>query len=227
MRYSLDNMYLKRAFLLSLFLHVGAIILFLSFATLHAEHSKPIRQERLSICLASQQPMPSSAEPQTEPNVTEETKAEKSRPNPSPKPTPSKPKPKPIATVAPIPSVTSSDDSPREEMRSIPIPTATPQEPPVNRAANTQENQIAQKIQAALLAAKTYPKRAQRAGMEGAVALCFTWTSKGVKEAHVCQKSKYTLLDEHSLETLKNAAETFPNVESPVEIRIVLSYTLK
>ena len=208
-------------------------MLLISFFTLRTEPSEPVRQERFHICLTPQQPTPTPAVPQNVPNVVEEPKVATPLPQlslkPSLKPTPPKPKPKPIATVVPTPALSAPHETPPEEARplSAEIPTETLMPKPLKHTTDAQENQIAHKIQAALLAAKTYPKRAQRAGMEGAVALCFIWTSAGVKEAHVCQKSKYALLDEHSLETLKQASETFPSVESPVEIRIVLSYTLK
>lgn len=222
-------MYLKRAFLLSLFLHVSVAMLLISFFTLRGKPSEPVRQERFHICLTPQQPTPIPAVPQNVPNVVEEPKAETHPSQPSSKPTPPKPKPKPIATVAPTPALSAPHETLHEEAHPLSAETTTEalMPKPLQHTTDAQENLIAHKIQAALLAAKTYPKRAQRAGMEGAVALCFIWTSAGVKEAHVCQKSKYALLDEHSLETLKQASKTFPSVESPVEIRIVLSYTLK
>ena len=89
-----------------------------------------------------------------------------------------------------------------------------------------QQEDITDAIQQAILRYKKYPKRAQRAEMQGTVIVGFSWSSLGLANLKVLKPSQYALLNEYCLELIINASKDFPKVEQTVDITIPIGFEL-
>lgn len=89
-----------------------------------------------------------------------------------------------------------------------------------------QQEEITDAIQQAILRYKQYPKRAQRAGMQGDVIVHFSWSSLGLAHLKILKPSAYALLNEYCLELIAHASKDFPKVEQNVDITIPIDFKL-
>lgn len=91
---------------------------------------------------------------------------------------------------------------------------------------NEAKMSITEAIMQAILRVKSYPKRAQRMGIEGEVIIGFRWTKNGIENLHIQKSSGQKLLDEHSLEMIQQAMHTFPQTSEPIDITIPIGFKL-
>lgn len=79
-------------------------------------------------------------------------------------------------------------------------------------------------IYTAILEHKSYPKRAQRMGIEGEVVVYFLWSKRGVENMKIEKSSGHSLLDSHCFEIVTLASKEFPMVDEPLEVSVPISF---
>ncbi len=73
-----------------------------------------------------------------------------------------------------------------------------------------------------------YPRQAQKMRMSGKVLIEFTWTNHQIlKNIKIITPSKYKLLNESALETIRLASKHFPKYNQTFNIRIPIIYSIK
>lgn len=112
------------------------------------------------------------------------------------------------------------------ELPKIPMPTPTIESSLQVNESHEATVSIIEAITQAILHVKSYPKRAQRMGIEGEVILCFRWTPSGIENLHIQKSSGQKLLDEHSLEMIQQAQHAFPPTKEPIDITIPIGFKL-
>ena len=163
------------------------------------------------------------------PEKIEEEPVKKIEQTPTPKPTPKVIKKQVIAQVK-VPVKKPEVLNVEEEKTLLPD---TPVQAPVNiieplhvSPKTNQQELITNAIQQAILRYKQYPKRAQRAEMQGTVVVGFSWSSLGLANLKVLKPSQYALLNEYCLELIAHASKDFPKVEQAVDITIPIGFEL-
>jgi len=157
----------------------------------------------------------------------EEEPVKKIEQTPKPKPTPKVIKKQ---VIAPIKEPLKKTEALSEEKTLL--PDTLVQAPvgiiePLHVSPNTnQQELITDAIQQAILRYKQYPKRAQRAGMQGTVIVGFSWSSLGLVNLKVLKPSQHTLLNAYCLELIQRASKDFPKVEQVVDITIPIGFEL-
>ena len=121
-------------------------------------------------------------------------------------------------TLEPIKSVETLPKEPFLEVE-------TTQEKPLHvKAASVPKVSPLDVIYAAILAHKSYPKRAQRMGIEGEVVVYFLWSKRGVENIKIEKSSGHSLLDNHSFEIIAGASKDFPVVDEPLEVSVPIAF---
>lgn len=150
-----------------------------------------------------------------------------------------KPKPKPVVKQTPVPvpkeepileeSPAVAESHPQEvnvATSSAPAPSSIL---PQGEATATMETDRAllERIYAAILKHKSYPRQAIRMKMEGEVVLEFGLKDNGeLSWVKVVRGSGYTLLDGHAMEVLKKASADFPSPNRRIKIQVPIAYEL-
>lgn len=88
------------------------------------------------------------------------------------------------------------------------------------------KDQILEKIRSIILAHKTYPKRAQRLGLEGEVIISFHLDGNRVLDVSIKNSSGHTILDAHALEIIQNASKEFPTLEDKIYVEVPIRFFL-
>lgn len=86
---------------------------------------------------------------------------------------------------------------------------------------------ITDAISSAIMQHKSYPKRAQRLGIEGEIVISFTWKDQTLSNLHIVKSSGHPILDEHALKILKEAQKIFPASTELLELNIPIVFVLK
>lgn len=109
-----------------------------------------------------------------------------------------------------------------------PMKSASVIQEPLTVGFSTQTHELLlSKIQAAIIAHKHYPKRAQREAIEGEVHVSFLWTKEGIKGLKIKTPSAHKLLNEYALELVRIASEDFPEVDEAMEIEVPIGFSLR
>lgn len=99
---------------------------------------------------------------------------------------------------------------------------------PLNVASSVQTHELLlSKIEAAIIAHKHYPKRAQRESMEGEVSVHFVWSKEGIKDLKIMMPCAHKLLNEYALELVRIASSDFPEVHEAIEIEVPIGFSLR
>jgi periplasmic protein TonB len=159
-------------------------------------------------------------------------------PQPDPKPvlptTPQTSAPQPEAASLPeasashpsqaVTSAAPADASPAPDLiRTHSSPSAAPK-----AKTSGPDATVLGQIRAMIENAITYPAVARRLRIEGVVVLSFMLASDGaVAKAEVLESSGSTVLDRKALKTLWELSGDFPSLESPTQLTIPISFSLK
>ena len=200
-------MYFWHSFGIALALHVSLLGAVLWFA-----------QQPLSSKKVEDKPMVLSIQIfQVEPIISQD---EAIVPLPLEKPKPMKPVKKIEPSIKPIKSV---DIQPKEPLLQV----ETTEEKPLHVKVETvpQANPL-DVIYTAILEHKSYPKRAQRMGIEGEVVVYFLWSKRGIENMKIEKSSGHSLLDSHCFEIVTLASRDFPMVDEPLEVSVPISFKL-
>lgn len=203
-----NRMYFWRSFGIALALHVslwGAVLWF-------------TQQPLLSKTVVEEKPMVLNIQmSQVEPIVSQD---EAIAPLPLAKPKPMKRVKKIEPSIKPNKSV---DIQPKEPLLQV----ETTEEKPLHVKVETvpQANPL-DVIYTAILEHKSYPKRAQRMGIEGEVVVYFLWSKRGVENMKIEKSSGHSLLDSHCFEIVTLASRDFPMVDEPLEVSVPISFKL-
>lgn len=85
---------------------------------------------------------------------------------------------------------------------------------------------LLEQIEKIIAQKKTYPKRAQREGMQGDVLVAFTWTPNGLSDLKIIKPSAHSLLNHYALELIENASKEFPPVSESLDITLPIGFNL-
>ncbi len=134
-------------------------------------------------------------------------------------------KPKPMKAVKKIePSnkpIKSVDIQPKEPL----VQVETTEEKPLHvKMETTPKVNPLDVIYTVILAHKSYPKRAQRMGIEGEVVVYFLWSKRGVENMKIEKSSGHSLLDSHCFEIVTLASKDFPMVDEPLEVSVPIAF---
>ncbi|OCX43537.1 energy transducer TonB [Campylobacter ornithocola] len=103
-----------------------------------------------------------------------------------------------------------------------------------NTLVNSQEsislannNELLKEIKQAIDEALIYPRQAKKMRMSGEILVEFTWTKdKNLLNLKILKPSKYNLLNDSALKTIRIASKNFPQYEKTFHIKIPLVYRL-
>ncbi|EGK7485923.1 energy transducer TonB, partial [Campylobacter lari] len=88
-------------------------------------------------------------------------------------------------------------------------------------------NELLKEIKQAIDEALIYPRQAKKMRMSGEILVEFTWTKdKNLLNLKILKPSKYKLLNDSALETIRIASKNFPQYEKTFHIRIPLIYKI-
>ncbi|MFG5150666.1 energy transducer TonB family protein, partial [Campylobacter lari] len=91
----------------------------------------------------------------------------------------------------------------------------------------TNNNELLKEVKQAIDKALIYPRQARKMRMSGEILLEFTWTKdKNLLNLKILKPSKYKLLNDSALETIRIASKNFPQYEKTFHIRIPLIYKI-
>ncbi|EAI4303371.1 energy transducer TonB [Campylobacter lari] len=91
----------------------------------------------------------------------------------------------------------------------------------------TNNNELLKEVKQAIDKALIYPRQARKMRMSGEILLEFTWTKdKNLLDLKILKPSKYKLLNDSALETIRIASKNFPQYEKTFHIRIPLIYKI-
>ena len=139
-------------------------------------------------------------------------------PLPLKKPKPMKPVKKIEPSINPIKSV---DIQPKEPLVQVEI---TEEKPLHVKMETVIKDNPLDVIYTAILEHKSYPKRAQRMGIEGEVVVYFLWSKRGVENMKIEKSSGHSLLDSHCFEIVTLASKDFPMVDEPLEVSVPIAF---
>lgn len=174
---------------------------------------------------------PKETPPPPPPPKPKEVKKEPPKPKP-------KPKPKPIlkAVDTPLPK----EEPPKEEEPIVEETTFAPEPVAAANVSSTialpegevtisleTDRALLEKIYAAILKHKSYPRQAVRMKMEGEVVLEFGLKSDGeLSWVKVVRGSGHDLLDGHAMNVLRKAAADFPPPNRRIKVQVPIAYEL-
>lgn len=201
-----NRMYFWRSFGMALALHVslwGAVLWLIQ---------RPLPQKKV----VEEKPMVLSIQMfKVEPIVSQD---EAIAPRPLKKPKPMKPVKKIEPSINPIKSV---DIQPKEPLVQVEI---TEEKPLHVKMETVIKDNPLDVIYTAILEHKSYPKRAQRMGIEGEVVVYFLWSKRGVENMKIEKSSGHSLLDSHCFEIVTLASKDFPMVDEPLEVSVPIAF---
>lgn len=88
-------------------------------------------------------------------------------------------------------------------------------------------NELLKEVKQAIDEALIYPRQAKKMRMSGEILVEFTWTiDKNLLNLKILKPSKYKLLNDSALETIRIASKNFPQYEKTFHIRIPLIYKI-
>ncbi|EPE3794392.1 energy transducer TonB family protein [Campylobacter lari] len=88
-------------------------------------------------------------------------------------------------------------------------------------------NELLKEVKQAIDEALIYPRQAKKMRMNGEILVEFTWTKdKNLLNLKILKPSKYKLLNNSALETIRIASKNFPQYEKTFHIRIPLIYKI-
>ncbi|STA73775.1 TonB domain protein [Campylobacter lari] len=88
-------------------------------------------------------------------------------------------------------------------------------------------NEFLKEVKQAIDEALIYPRQAKKMRMSGEILVEFTWTKdKNLLNLKILKPSKYKLLNDSALETIRIASKNFPQYEKTFHIRIPLIYKI-
>ncbi|EAK0445062.1 energy transducer TonB [Campylobacter lari] len=91
----------------------------------------------------------------------------------------------------------------------------------------TNNNELLKEVKQAIDKALIYPRQARKMRMSDEILLEFTWTKdKNLLNLKILKPSKYKLLNDSALETIRIASKNFPQYEKTFHIRIPLIYKI-
>ncbi|EFO9214071.1 energy transducer TonB [Campylobacter lari] len=91
----------------------------------------------------------------------------------------------------------------------------------------TNNNELLKEVKQAIDKALIYPRQARKMRMSGEILVEFTWTKdKNLLNLKILKPSKYKLLNDSALETIRIASNNFPQYEKTFHIRIPLIYKI-
>ncbi|MCW0186274.1 energy transducer TonB [Campylobacter lari] len=91
----------------------------------------------------------------------------------------------------------------------------------------TNNNELLKEVKQAIDKALIYPRQARKMRMSGEILVEFTWTKdKNLLNLKILKPSKYKLLNDSALETIRIASKNFPQYEKTFHIRIPLIYKI-
>ncbi|EAK0952697.1 energy transducer TonB [Campylobacter lari] len=91
----------------------------------------------------------------------------------------------------------------------------------------TNNNELLKEVKQAIDKALIYPRQARKMRMSSEILLEFTWTKdKNLLNLKILKPSKYKLLNDSALETIRIASKNFPQYEKTFHIRIPLIYKI-
>ncbi|MBT0828484.1 energy transducer TonB [Campylobacter lari] len=91
----------------------------------------------------------------------------------------------------------------------------------------TNNNELLKEVKQAIDKALIYPRQAKKMRMSGEILVEFTWTKdKNLLNLKILKPSKYKLLNDSALETIRIASKNFPQYEKTFHIRIPLIYKI-
>ncbi|MCW0244197.1 energy transducer TonB family protein [Campylobacter lari] len=91
----------------------------------------------------------------------------------------------------------------------------------------TNNNEFLKEVKQAIDEVLIYPRQARKMRMSGEILVEFTWTKdKNLLNLKILKPSKYKLLNDSALETIRIASKNFPQYEKTFHIRIPLIYKI-
>ncbi|MCR8705873.1 energy transducer TonB [Campylobacter sp. 2352 PW] len=91
----------------------------------------------------------------------------------------------------------------------------------------TNNNELLKEVKQAIDKALIFPRQAKKMRMSGEILVEFTWTKdKNLLNLKILKPSKYKLLNDSALETIRIASKNFPQYEKTFHIRIPLIYKI-
>lgn len=157
-------------------------------------------------------------------------------------------KPTQKTTQEPIKPIETKKEKPIAKPKKIvqntqPKPTTLPKESAILKQETTQHaitsnthenislsgnnNDLLKEVKQAIDKALIYPRQAKKMRMSGEVLLEFTWTKdKNLLDLKILKSSKYKLLNESALETIRIASKNFPQYDKTYRIKIPLIYKI-
>ncbi|ECW8955148.1 energy transducer TonB [Campylobacter lari] len=88
-------------------------------------------------------------------------------------------------------------------------------------------NELLKEVKQAIDEALIFPRQAKKMRMSGEILVEFTWTKdKNLLNLKILKPSKYKLLNDSALETIRIASKNFPQYEKTFHIRIPLIYKI-
>ncbi|AJC85981.1 energy transducer TonB family protein [Campylobacter sp. RM16704] len=88
-------------------------------------------------------------------------------------------------------------------------------------------NELLKEVKQAIDEALVYPRQAKKMRMSGEILVEFTWTKdKNLLNLKILKPSKYKLLNDSALETIRIASKNFPQYEKTFHIKIPLIYKI-
>ncbi|EGK8022969.1 energy transducer TonB [Campylobacter lari] len=91
----------------------------------------------------------------------------------------------------------------------------------------TNNNELLKEVKQAIDEALIFPRQAKKMRMSGEILVEFTWTKdKNLLNLKILKPSKYKLLNDSALETIRIASKNFPQYEKTFHIRIPLIYKI-
>ncbi|EGK8084882.1 energy transducer TonB [Campylobacter lari] len=91
----------------------------------------------------------------------------------------------------------------------------------------TNNNELLKEVKQAIDEALIFPRQAKKMRMSGEILVEFTWTKdKNLLNLKILKSSKYKLLNDSALETIRIASKNFPQYEKTFHIRIPLIYKI-
>ncbi|WP_087685332.1 energy transduction protein TonB [Campylobacter lari] len=88
-------------------------------------------------------------------------------------------------------------------------------------------NELLKEVKQAINEALIFPRQAKKMRMSGEILVEFTWTKdKNLLNLKILKPSKYKLLNDSALETIRIASKKFPQYEKTFHVRIPLIYKI-
>ncbi|AJC90372.1 energy transduction protein TonB [Campylobacter subantarcticus LMG 24377] len=208
----------SQSFFITLFLFMPLFfVLIYSKNFMHIEHGMP-KEDKINIAIkqfiqASQVTKPTQKTIQ-EPLKPIETKKEKPI---------AKPK-KIVQNIQPKPTTLPKENTTLKQETTQHAITSNNHE---NISLSGNNNELLKEVKQAIDKALIYPRQAKKMRMSGEVLLEFTWTKdKNLLDLKILKSSKYKLLNESALETIRIASKNFPQYDKTYRIKIPLIYKI-